>query len=286
MTVMPAAPPIEVSERIIDFVAQRVTRDGYTFWENDVKETLRACALTCHAWTPRSQFHLFRIVVVKCYGDGEKTVEDFISLLRRHQALHSHIETLLVHAGPVWQIATLPLFNAVALKLPIERMSHLRHLRLSGGVFYPPPSLRCPMPHMASVTSLSLVCITFHSVHDLRRAICSLQGLQRLHLFHSPWSPSDGKPRSTHFPKTPVRLERLNLVGDGEWVHDNRSVHFVEWLARSGIVSSLRIAFLNGIMIIEENMLWAIGSLLRASNASLEMAALSFGPDAKLSERK
>ncbi|KAI0750328.1 hypothetical protein C8Q80DRAFT_1060435, partial [Daedaleopsis nitida] len=47
--------PLELAEQTID-----------ALWDDEV--SLRACALTCHAWLSRSRVHLFRVVrVVSSY---------------------------------------------------------------------------------------------------------------------------------------------------------------------------------------------------------------------------
>lgn len=55
--------PIEVCERIIDFVDSKGRRLNI-YVAKDRRHTLAACALTCRAWRPLSQFHLFNAVFV------------------------------------------------------------------------------------------------------------------------------------------------------------------------------------------------------------------------------
>ena len=75
--------PTEICEAIIDCVAQTSRfNDPYVMYEDFASlETLKACSLTCRAWTPRTRIHLFRIVCVRCWPDAGGSIADFALLI-------------------------------------------------------------------------------------------------------------------------------------------------------------------------------------------------------------
>lgn len=71
--------PVEVCERIIDF-ADAMGHGDYPGTLIERRHTLVACAFTCRAWRPLSQFHLFNAVCV----------DDIIRLRRLEGLLHDN----------------------------------------------------------------------------------------------------------------------------------------------------------------------------------------------------
>jgi len=122
--------PIEVMERIIDLVGELFyehtdvyRQDLYTMW--------KACALTCRAMTPRSQFWLFRSIIVCSHSQADSLSQ----LLRKNPKVGEYSRSLTI-AGPsdggsgkpgTW-ISWIPILLA-------PRMTHLQELWLEGDVF-------------------------------------------------------------------------------------------------------------------------------------------------------
>lgn len=253
-------------------------------WPQGVLGTLRACSLTCRAWTPRSQFHIYRIVGISCSACDNLNVESFVSLLDRHGALRTYITAVIGKAG----LDDNPTLHILPLKLP-RLLTHLRHLRLANGIFYPPPGavFDVSMRQFSTVAELSLDRVTFHSVHDMRRIVSALRSLSKLELWFPSWRTTP--PTVVSSPsrsRMPARLVKLCIHADSDWMWDYRSVYFVEWLANSGALTSLRQLNLGGMMICNEAMFRVVEIVLRVAKESLKYLGLSCSPEVHFSRRK
>ena len=166
--------PIEVCERIIDFVALRPDafdgRKNTDFWKMDVHETLQACSLTCHAWRPRSQLHLMRDMSVRASITGYRSFHDLRDLLHKIPLLRENMEDVSVEG---WHL-DIPRFHLVPLELYVT-LPAIENLVLRNGLVYMPAVFLPSMRRLKNLARLYLYYTTFLSMHDLRRMLDSLQ---------------------------------------------------------------------------------------------------------------
>ena len=276
--------PTEVCERIIDFVAEEyLLISRARRWQIGVLETLQACALTCSAWTPRSQLHLFRFLGVQCAKDSKKNVDEFFTLLERNQALQSYVESLCFSA----EVDGTTLLHVLPLRAT-QLASEVKQLTLmKGTVCTPCASLfSICMRQFRAVTQLVLWDVAFRSVHDLRRVIDALHALDRLNMTRVTWQFARTPTTPTTYPRTKTRLERLWFKSDAAWLKDEQTIYFIEWLARSGLVSCLRRADFHHAMFVSDKMVTAVQTLLQACAESVQEVILSLGPEVDFSTRK
>lgn len=269
--------PTEVCERIIDFVAEESPYyDLFDLWNTDVYETLLACALACRAWAPRSRFHLFRFLGASCSQHSPRNVEGLYSMVKRQQYLQQYVEALLVKGDD----QELPTMHTLPLKAP-QLLTYLEYLRLADGILYLPPASIVAMRQFTMVTQLSLERITFWSAHDLRRVICTMSGLQALEISWPTWkTPHDLKTdEHTRYPPSPIRLTDIYIFAEVDAMQNGHLAYFIEWLARSGVATSLTRIGLWQLMIPDSRLLTAVQSVIETSKDSLSDLYLSWCPD-------
>lgn len=95
--------PIEVCERVID-------ECFYFDWRPDRNETLRACALTCSAWLPRSRYNLYHELRVR----DSKSAGSIVDTLTARSELAEHVRVIDVWLGSyasLTQVLSLPLLK-------------------------------------------------------------------------------------------------------------------------------------------------------------------------------
>ena len=279
--------PIEVCERVIDWVAAAPKFDYfYRFYaDRSALHTLRACSLVCTAWTPRTRLHLFRTLCVRSSSNSPGNIDDFAALLRRNPSLPALVTTVV--AKP--RLDRPSGLHTVALALP-RLLPRLAHLRLSVGLFHPPPAVFAALRGFACVTRLSLHAVMFYSVHDLRRTVAAFRALAVLDLWCIEWHGEPaasvlGQADSAFCPHSPIRLEAVFVQVQRNWLVDRRAVRFTHWLARSGMLSSITNLCLEYLMVLDPAMLAAVALALAASAGSVKVARLSFGPDIQFSTR-
>lgn len=276
--------PTELCEYIIDYVADEdVGTVRFQLWEDDVRNTLRACALTCRAWTPRAQLHLFRFLGVVCAPGSRRSLDALVALLSRNSALQTYVESLSAYIGDD-KTTTWRRLPAVLPRVLLG----LRHLRLAEGHLYTPPghAFELSLRRLTSVTRLVLYKLAFHSPVDLRRSVSAMHGLQSLVVSWPSWHAPCRFPPPPHFPRCRVRLHDVRIGAEAAWLRDPRAVYFVQWLARSGAVESLCELALQQMMVLDGGMLAAVESVLEASKNTLEVLALSLGPDIDFAYRE
>lgn len=276
--------PTEVCERIIDFVAEEYRlMSRARRWQISVLETLQACALTCRAWTPRSQLHLFRFVGISCSTGSANNVNNFTVLLAAHQALHTYIESLQISAEGN-EVTTM---HVLPFRAP-ELVARLGQLSLFHGVLWTPcGSVFCvAMQQFKSVTQLVLWEVEFQSVHDLRRTVNALRGLRHLNMTRVTWQLPCNPMLYVPYPRSKTRLARLWLKGEAEWLNDSRSIYFIEWLARSGVASFLQRADFYHAMAVSNKLMAAVESVIKTCKDTVEEIILSLCPDVDISRRE
>ena len=266
--------PVEVAERIMDFIAGMEDRYINLICSEGVPETLAACSLTCQEWKPRAQAHLFRAVKL-----SSARHKDFLSLLAQHPALGPFIRTCTVKDTPSPPSKSPSLHNAPFQLLSV--LPRLEHLQFYVGTFYPPPRIpfdAC-MRRSSSIVGLWLDKVAFYSVNDLRRMVTACRNMKELRLFYCEWR---GKPKVTvaHLCSlTSVRLTEVMVVGEAEWIKDLRSTSFLQWLAHSGALVSAETIYLPCFITGAGDMLAASQSAIHACRSTLAALTLQLSPD-------
>lgn len=194
--------PIDVVEHIIDSIAS-----SRIYFPDERRRALYNCSLTCRAWLPRSQYHLYRSIHIK-------TVEQLDRLAiasRRPDAprLFSHLRELIVKNPPL-SSSFLHLIPLVLTKA----ISKVKSLHITSG----PKSLQRIHPQAffsmglyESLTHLNLSRCVFSTFGDLRRTICHFPVLVKLQLDHCRWRHA-GLHQVTRKTMKP-RLRSLEIVG-------------------------------------------------------------------------
>ena len=232
--------PVEIAERIMDFVAGMKTGSVNLIWPQGVPATLAACSLTCRDWRPRAQAHLFRVVTLSSVQRQRCNISGFLSLLAIHPALGPFVRTCTVRDIPS-PPAKSPSLHTTPFQL-LRMLPQIEHLRLRAGTFYPPPGVAFDacMRRSSSIVKLWIDRVAFYSVNDLRRMINACRSLKNLQLNHCMWH---GKPKAAVTGLgllTSVRLAEVRVFGEAEWIMDPRSANFLQWLVHSGALVSAR----------------------------------------------
>ncbi|KAH8093247.1 hypothetical protein BXZ70DRAFT_389563 [Cristinia sonorae] len=164
--------PLEVCERIIDFVA-------LTLGSSNVRlKTLKACALTCHSWMPRSLYHII------CKFDKIRTADDvalYTSLLRKYPVCAGYVRE--INICPDWTTGDPTWLNV----LPQTLAPHVKELRRITLASSPTEGTLAFHPHfyrslglLRSVTELNYSFASQHSFKDLVRVVSSFPNLSVL----------------------------------------------------------------------------------------------------------
>lgn len=155
--------PPEIQEHIIDQLC------------HDVR-TLRACALTCHAWRVRSRFHLLRAIHV----GGPKRLDEICSYLRIHEYL---VQSITISPYPSSLKDVLPVSGLFCTPL-LKQLPNIRHCELVGGevprgaAFH--PSVLTYLKTHSSIETLILRDVKFSSRSQLVGLVDSLPRLKNI----------------------------------------------------------------------------------------------------------
>ena len=266
--------PVEVAERIMDFIAGLKGAYINMIWSEGASAALAACSLTCREWKPRAQAHLFRSVKLRSAKH-----KDFLSLLAQHPVLGPFVHTCTVCDTPSPPSKSPSLHNA-----PFQLLSmlpQLEHLQLSIGTFYPPPGIpfEACMHRSSSIVRLWLDRVAFYSVNYLRRMVTACRNMKDLRLLDCEWR---GKPKATPTDLrslTSVQLTEVRIVGQAEWIKDLRSASFLRWLAHSGALVSTETVHLPRFIAGAGDMLAASQSIIHACHSTLDILLLKLSPD-------
>lgn len=266
--------PTLVCEMVIDCVAGHLRHIGKQWWGEDILKTLQACSLTCRAWTPRSQFHLFRFLRVRC---SQKQVHKVLSLFDRNPALPSRIEVLVIRApGLLAKLKSIPAQLCEALpdvpELRISRSFVDLAFKLDSPII-------ASLTTFTAVTTLSLSQSHFHSPHDIRRVIVAFPRLETLVLDQPAWTiVPTYPPVHTNLEFTTLRIKVLRLTTSTAWLRDPRGCAFFSWLARSGVVSCLEFLVVNT-MVLDEASYNFVRELIEVSAKTVKQLSITFGLD-------
>ena len=266
--------PVEVAERIMDFIAGMESSSFNMIWSEGAPAALSACSLACRDWRPRAQAHLMRSVKL-----SSAKCKDFLSLLAQHPALGPFICTCTVYDTPSPPSKSPSLHNA-----PFQLLSmlpRLEHLQFLVGTFYPPPGIafEACMRRSLSIVRLWLDQVAFHSVNDLRRMVSACGNMEDLRLFYCEWR---GKPKATVADLrslTSVRLTEVRIFGEAEWIKDLRSASFLQWLAHSGALVSTKTMYLPRFIAGAGDILVASELAIQACHNTLATLTLVVSPD-------
>ena len=271
--------PVEVAERIMDFVAGAETPQAGNIWVEGVPATLVACSLTCRNWRPRAQAHLFRAVALSSTKYEQCNITGFRSLLANHPALGPFIRACTVRDTPSPPAKSPSLHNA-PFQLP-SMLPQLEHLRLSVGTFYPPPGIAFDacMRRSSSIVGLSLEQVAFYSVNDLRRMVNACRNVTSFRLSNCLWRGKSRPAVAGLRLLTSVRLTEVEVLGEAEWIMDLRSTTFLQWLAHSGALLSAKTIHLPHFIAGAGDMLAASQSALHACHSTLSALHLKLSPD-------
>ena len=271
--------PTEVCERIIDFLAGELSKWSlYSISYDEVIGTLHACSCVCHAWTTRSRLHLLGVIRSRCYPGSlydDKCTADFLT---RESRLRTRVHTLQIE---VEYDSRGPILNTVPLRLA-KPLASISHLRLENAVLCCVPAFFPALRQFNNIIGLSLIRIEIWSLSDLRRTVTAFPALQTLQIFHPEVHRiSDTQPVTVPrtFPPCKARLHTLRIGAETAWLADPRSLYWLNWLSKSGICSDLKELRLGYIMILEEQTLAAVDSIVRTSKDSLEVLQISLSPD-------
>ncbi|KAI0357797.1 hypothetical protein OH77DRAFT_1300980 [Trametes cingulata] len=193
--------PIEVCERIIDccFHPQYPHSRGYA--------TLKACALTCSAWLPRSRYNLFYKVDLGC----REQCDQYLAVIAEHPERAGWVRVLAIYAKDrvYWPLSQL---------IAPHRHANCHELFLwVAWTSFPPhyvykvmgPLLR----RCANITKLEMHITSFLTFSEMSCIVLSIPQLQTLHIFGKPgslWSRIHGQPKRR---QSCTSLTELNIMG-------------------------------------------------------------------------
>ncbi|KAI0925674.1 hypothetical protein AcV5_008350 [Taiwanofungus camphoratus] len=251
---MPPIFPIEIFERIIDFLS-----GDHPFWLD--RQTLSYCALTCRAWLPRSRYHLFHDVTIR----NSRQLYRFAKQLTASPHLDGLVDELsIVYPHP-------RLLNVVPIMLA-RKLTKVNRLRIHGGLLEQLRLSRVdqkflmPLAEFASITQFELIDATFAKLTDFGRLICAFTNLSILTCMRVGWPQCRSKPPSfacyrSHFKLKGLFLESCPISDIVDWLLAVSSVERVETV----MLPSLDLEHLH-----------STGRLLRSIGSSLHSLTIGF----------
>ncbi|KAI0357774.1 hypothetical protein OH77DRAFT_1298638 [Trametes cingulata] len=161
--------PIEVCERIIDCCFELERPIGY-------HATLRACALTCSAWLPRSLYNLFHTVDL-C---SRQQCDQYLAVIAEHPERAGWVRVLYIHARDhqYW-----PLTQLIAPHLHTN--CHELSLQVSWKHFPPHYIYKVLSPLLrrcTDITKLHLDLVDLRSFSEMSCIVLSMPWLQTLRI--------------------------------------------------------------------------------------------------------
>jgi len=235
--------PLEIIEHIIDLV-QELPHDDDHVYDADLYPILKACALTCHGMTPRSQYWLFRRIILSKQSQADRLTE----ILRKNAQVARYTRSLTIqklsHEGPGVQstwISWIP-------QLLGPKMTNLKTLYLVGDVFS-----KChPTLSMALVAFKCVRRLVLNEVQFSTFAACArlIRGFPRLeHLSLAVLSPQNRRTSCSSSPSriSGARSRQSSITHLDLWSAslDESGLHdAVQWLASINCHLTLRTLYL------------------------------------------
>ncbi|GJE99841.1 hypothetical protein PsYK624_161140 [Phanerochaete sordida] len=277
--------PVEICERIMDFVAGEPVR-LYDAWAPDAHRTLVSCSLTCRAWRPRAQAHLFTALTMA--GD-ETALSKLRVLLTHNPALGPFVRIVTLHSARSPSVSSLHMLPIGVTRL----LPNLRHLRIVDGTLHVPPcaSFGPSIRRLSSLTTLAIVGAVLPSVEDARQVISACRHLQELSLEWCKWQTTirDAPEQSVALapalalrPRTSIRLQCLYLAFAILCANDQRTCQILRWLSMSGALDSCATIFLANTPIYNDALLAAVEAVVCAARKAVEVLVLLIGHGVEL----
>ncbi|KIP08084.1 hypothetical protein PHLGIDRAFT_391459 [Phlebiopsis gigantea 11061_1 CR5-6] len=271
--------PILIWEMVIDSVASDMS--GRRRWESKVANSLQSCSLTCRAWTPRSRYHLFHFIAMRCSNEH---VEKLSTLLIQHPALESRIKVLVVkpddHSIRGASLEEIPPVPGLLSQVPELRISTCYVAVMNAA------KVEQSLCQFTSITTLNFYAVVLPSCDVLRRIILSFNALRSLIMELPEWSLIRTGPPSPidSTCNTQIRLRELQITGQSGWLRDDHSIVFFQWLAKSGIVDSLQQLRLKYLVMTATRSCEAVRTVAAAASNTLEKLYIAPGPDLEFTE--
>ncbi|KAH9926679.1 uncharacterized protein B0H18DRAFT_1118759 [Fomitopsis serialis] len=200
--------PVEVWERVIDFIAMTLGPDYVNIKRDPNWSTLRSCALVCRDWYYLTLYHLFQDIQLR----GRKQLVALYKTLQERPHFRKGVRHVAISGAslaerrPVQHLGT---FAAMfAGKLPNASIFAIKYALWTVGSV-PIKGIRC-LAAYPSVHTLYIDNVTLSSVAQLAHLVSVLPGLRRLWckkvdcLQDKPVSPAT-------FPLNCSRLESLSV---------------------------------------------------------------------------
>lgn len=111
--------PVEVWERILDWLVVIYTPVRRTSTESTLPEDLLSCALVCRAWRPRAQTHLFAYPRIKACN-----LPTFETAIRKIPVLCSHVQEFIFENEPIGTEAKSGVVKTVDTLSHVTRVAH------------------------------------------------------------------------------------------------------------------------------------------------------------------
>jgi len=243
--------PIEVMERIIDFVDE--LGDKGDIFDNDNDEDLytrvsrrsvwMACALACRVMVARSQYWLFRRILIST----KRQAESLVQILRNDPKPAEHTRRLMIvgsltndHLGQKTWISWIAQFLA-------PRMVNLFELYLENDVFSTShPSFPMSLAAFKSVRTLTLMDVRFSSCGHCTRLVRAFPRLTHLRLGSADLGPASQRPLNLwHSHKTRSRESKITHLEIQEIPREPSMKYFTKWFMSSQHHNSLRTLSVN-----------------------------------------
>lgn len=158
--------PLEICELILDAC-------GCEFYIRLRYDTLRACALTCKPWHPRSRYNLLHRVSFR----RPQQVDRFLSTITANPALADLVQELHVTPADAHHHGFFPIANP-QLVTKLRRVRQLALRQFDWDTF--PPIYHVFVGKYNTVRSLEISNIVFHSPRDLVQLVRFLPALNQL----------------------------------------------------------------------------------------------------------
>jgi len=232
-----AALPIEVIERVIDFVHELpydldgVVVKRYAIW--------KACALACRAMTPRSQYWLFEEVSLKTQSHAES----FIHALRRKPTITHHTRRLTIVGPPEKETGQKQSWISWIPLLLAPQMTNLKALSLEGDVFLGShPSFSMALTAFKSIRELNLYQVQFSTFGHCARLIQAFPRLTHLSFEFLSWKrPFPDSPHPQSSPSSRRRISHITHLDLLSERADGSDVEvFTKWFIRVQETHALR----------------------------------------------
>lgn len=234
--------PVEVIEHVIDSIYElyyddndMMVEDQYAMW--------KACALTCRAMVPRSQYWLF----LRIRLSTQRQAENLAHVLRDNPAIGKHVQVLGLFgprdrkAGTHGKQQQYDGWISWIPQVLAPRMKNLKKLVLRFNIYANShPMLAMMITAFKSIQWLTVSSISFPTYGHCARLVRAFPHLRHLQL-------SNIVARSEVLPQTlvgpgnqwnslrRVRFQHLDLSG-----HDTSVRYFTKWLSTAGACEALR----------------------------------------------